>query len=109
MSTEKPFRDGTLTSVLLLIQISTVGLMAMIYYSATKLPHPKIMEMAQWFLMGMGALNIIFSFGVWFWKRWGIYGLGTLGLFSLVMGFPIPLFEFGLLAYLIRNHWRYMD
>ncbi len=83
--------------------------MGLIYYSSTEAVHPKVMEYAQWFLFGMGGLNILFTFGVWFWKRWGIYGLGAIGLFSLVMGFPIPIFEFGLLLYLVRGHWRYMD
>jgi hypothetical protein len=108
MPDEKPFRNGNLTAALLLIWITNIALIALFLHTANDKRHPHLWDTSTFILNAICGLNIFFTFGVWFWKRWGLYGLGVVGLFLFAFGFSIPLFEFGLLLFLIRPYWAKM-
>jgi O-antigen ligase len=72
-------------------------------------------------IYGLVALQIALIaglFGIWNWKRWGVYvvagALAISAILSLIMGDVLrgllfPIIQFGLLFYLINPKWDYFD
>jgi hypothetical protein len=115
---KKPVRKerGWLLSAALILIILHGLLGAVLYYTQSKqdfVPRPVILV-----LMSIHFLaNIAAAFGIWNWKKWGIYvfvgsellavvlGLITVGIWSLFYMF-LPLV---ILGWLLRTKWDYFE
>jgi O-antigen ligase len=69
-------------------------------------------------LIGLEIALIAGLFGIWNWKRWGVYtvagALAISAVFSLILGDALrglvfPIIQFAIFFYLINPKWDYFD
>jgi hypothetical protein len=69
-------------------------------------------------LVSVGA-NVVFLYGIYDWKRWGVYGFIAGSIISFVVSalsrnmtlrdLAAPFVQIGLLWYLVNDKWQYFD
>lgn len=60
-------------------------------------------------------LQLVFLFGIWRWKRWGVYGISIIAILSPIAesmagavttgDWLAPFIQIGILWWLVRNRW----
>lgn len=112
-------RSGCLTALIIVIMISSV-LSALSYIFLGSMISDTYLDMDGWAVPALIVISIadlIFAFGTWNWKKWGVigYGISTLVTFFIniiVVGYlpaVIGLLGFIILLFLIRPKWKYLE
>lgn len=70
-------------------------------------------------LMGMSVLSLVCLYGIYEWKRWGVYGLAAISIISPFVEASLgvadasdciaPFVQLGILAYLVNDKWMHFD
>ncbi len=65
------------------------------------------------------VVNLACLYGIYQWKRWGVYGFAVGSIVSLIVSilgstatardFAAPFIQIGLLWYLVKDKWDYFD
>ena len=88
-----------------------------IYYLVSGATVVRILNLGGWViptLIILSFANTVFAYGIWSWKKWGVYGLAAdtaLIFFVNVISIGFSIFSLtgliglGILAYLIRDKW----
>ena len=112
-------RAGCLTALLIAMLIMN-PLAAMYYFlngSQVSLAFPNMPAFVIPLLGVIGLVNMGFAFGVWEWKKWGVYGfiasaLINFGINAMYVNLPSAfsgLVGVAILVVLIRPFWKQMD
>jgi hypothetical protein len=112
-------RGGCLTAFLILMLVVN-PLTGLYYLFAGSSLSQSLPSLPGWAVPALGVLalvNFVFALAIWNWKKWGVYGFAassaivfvinliSLGLLPALTG----LVGLGLLAYLLRGVWQFME
>jgi hypothetical protein len=68
------------------------------------------------FLALLTVFNLIFLTGVWMWKKWGVYGYGSISILGMLVGMRVApasaltsIAWCGIIGALIASRWRYFE
>lgn len=117
MNQQRRKQGGCLTAFLLFMFVAN-GMSALSYLMGSETIRKVVPNMPAWappVLAVMSLANVAFAYGIWNYKKWGVYGIVVSSIVALVInlmsGIPITSSLFGLvglaiLFYLIRPVWE---
>lgn len=115
------FRRGSLLTGFLLLMGVIYAVVALTYFLGGDNVRQAIPEMKNWVVILMGILGLSgvgFTVAIWKWKKWGVYGIGTIVVITFIIkvyfAVPIPKASGGFIALailyaLLRPFWKFMD
>jgi len=117
-SSSKPERGGCLTWWLGLSLVFSILAILLFLGLGSELSRRGFASLVVIGVVAIGV-NLLFLYGIYEWKRWGVYGFAAASIISLVISiigrtattrdFVSPFIQIGLLWYLVKDKWDYFD
>jgi hypothetical protein len=120
----KPERGGCLTLWLVVSSLAAVVGVILLFQTLGLLnrvsgPRASQVQLVLIFAGIFLMIGIACLWGIWNWKKWGVYGVIATGIVSPLLQFLLgvgnavdcvrPIIQFGVLYFLINDKWDYFD